>query len=487
MGLADFMVRGFPGTPAASMGAALGGNGGKTTQQAFIDDELPALLQEIHTNTDENKIPELGRKFLSAASKAGMSPDGVRNLMAMAIGPALEGVRQEGLNKLADQYKGQPAVPGESRPQGTEGPLTPSGNFVDPKAATPDKPLDLNFMMKFGQITGANPEQFNKMLETPSTMAGHQLSNQKTQQAIDVETAKQKSIGELSSTPAVEGQPSLQATARINPGGIQQFLPVREDQGKQDYQNQMLGLKQQGLDNALQLAGQRIGAANDRAGLAESRAGFNQAAELRKEFQAQSKNFQQIRDSYNRIQTSGQNPTPAGDLSMVFNYMKMLDPGSVVRESEFATAAAAKPLLERVGLSWDTVGSIWSGKKLTPGQRQDFLNRSNQLYSAESQQHGKRVDEYKRLATGANLNPNMVITDMEATGQAPAAPAGQGRYSEGQPSGSGSGGSTRQGQPSAGGAMDTLPPAKDHPGKIVRDTKTGERMKSDGTKWVAIP
>jgi len=71
--------------------------------------------------------------------------------------------------------------------------------------------------------------------------------------------------------------------------------------------------------------------------------------------------------------------------------------------------------------------------------RRDFLASAANLYNAEAQQHQKRVNEYTRLATGQGLNPSNVITDMEATGEAPApppAPAGQGRYSEGVPSGS---------------------------------------------------
>ena len=37
-----------------------------------------------------------------------------------------------------------------------------------------------------------------------------------------------------------------------------------------------------------------------------------------------------------------------------------------------------------------------------------------------------------------------------------------------------------------GQTMEALPSAKAHKGKIVRDTQTGARMKSDGTKWVPI-
>ena len=142
------------------VGAAMGG---KTRQQQFVENDLPALLQEIHANTDENKIPELGTKFLTAASQVGLSAQGTEKLMHMTIGPALQGIRTEGLNKLSAQYAAQPAQPAQftagdkfaapplAAPPSGPAPITPSGNFADAK---PEKPLDLNFMMKFGQLQG---------------------------------------------------------------------------------------------------------------------------------------------------------------------------------------------------------------------------------------------------------------------------------------------------------------------------------------------
>ena len=406
MGLADFIAE----VERNGIGSAIGG---KSRQQQFIDTELPGLADQIHKAQTKEDVVKAGQALIAGGLNAGMRPEGLQRVMEMTVAPALQNLQSGEIDKLRQDYGAQPAQP---RPQGTEGPLTEGGNFIDPKQ---EKPLDLNFAMRLGQATGANPEQFRQMLGTPADIAGKQLSNQKTQSAIDAEQTKESAIKGLSNEPPAPGQPSMQAVARLNPGGLTQFMPPRNE----DYQNQMLDLKRQGLENTLSMAQQRIGAANDRAGLAESRAGFNQSAELRKEFQNQSKGFQQVRDSFNRIQTSAQSPTPAGDLSMLYNYMKMLDPGSVVRESEFRSAATAKPMLERLGLSFDAVSSLWSGQKMTPGMRQDFLSRANQLYSAEAQQHGKRVNEYKRLATGQGLNPANVITDMEATGEAPATSA----------------------------------------------------------------
>ncbi len=437
MGLADFLVEAGQGTGAARVGRAMGGTNRRVDD--FFNNQLKPLAEEIHANTDENKIPELGIKLLKAASDAGIPAQGAEKLMEMYIHPALHGIREEGLNKLRDQYAGQPAIPGESRPQGTEGPLTPSGNFIDPKAATPDKPLDLNFMMRFGQLTQANPEQFNKMLETPGLLTSKLLSNKKTQGEIDKETQAQQQRQRLPNTPLGPGQPSLQDLGTLAPAQLGQTLEAR---AKPD--DPLLEERR----NLLNAQAVRAGREPASGGISPYQQ-FNEAARMRTEFQNQSAPFQKVRDSFNRIQASATNPSPAGDLSMVYNYMKMLDPGSVVRESEFASAAAAKPMLERLGLSWDAVGSVWSGKKLTPGQRQDFLNRANQLYQTEAKQHEQRVNETRRMATGFGVNPDLIISNMGAQ-PAPAAPAGQGGYSGGAPSGSGSGSGQGSGAPPVG-------------------------------------
>ncbi len=422
MGLADFLVEAGRGTSAANVGRAFGGTNQRLDN--FINNEMPGLVQEIQNNTDETKMPALQMKFIQSSLNAGLPPQAVDHLSGLLVGAHVQGMREDQLNKFREDLQGQPASP---RPQTgndlVKGPDVP---------AVPPRPIDPEMAVRFGQAIGANPDLMTKLLSTPADIAAKQASTAKTQGEIDKEAVAARQRQGLSNVPLAPGQPSMQDVGILNPPGLQQFLPPRNE----DYMNQMIGLKQQGLENTLAMAGQRIGAANDRASLAESRAGFNQAAELRKEFQSQSKGFQQVRDSFNRIQTSGQSPTPAGDLSMLYNYMKMLDPGARVTEQDFRSAATAKPMMERLGLSWDAIGSIWGGQKMTPGMRQDFLSRASQIYNAESQQHGKRVNEYTRLATGQGLNPANVITDMEATGEAPPPPQGQGRYSEGVPSGS---------------------------------------------------
>ena len=56
---------------------------------------------------------------------------------------------------------------------------------------------------------------------------------------------------------------------------------------------------------------------------------FGDEDKLRDDFRSESKEFVKVRDAYGRILST--DASAAGDLALIFNYMKILDPGSVVR------------------------------------------------------------------------------------------------------------------------------------------------------------
>ena len=86
----------------------------------------------------------------------------------------------------------------------------------------------------------------------------------------------------------------------------------------------------------------------------------------------------------------------------------MLDPGSVVRESEFALAATAGSYGARIkGL----VDKINSGKFLETSIRNDFINRAGSLYKSRSGQYAKTEGQYRTLSTRNGLNPDNVVLD----------------------------------------------------------------------------
>ena len=136
--------------------------------------------------------------------------------------------------------------------------------------------------------------------------------------------------------------------------------------------------------------------------------GFTQENNLRDEYQKGAKSFSVVNDAYSKISSVPASPT--GDLSMLYNYMKMLDPNSVVRESEFRVAATARPLLENLGLSWDRIGSVWSGNRMTPGQRADFKKSAEGVYGAALNNQNQWDTQYTDLANSYGLDPKHIVT-----------------------------------------------------------------------------
>ncbi len=150
---------------------------------------------------------------------------------------------------------------------------------------------------------------------------------------------------------------------------------------------------------------------------------FSHENVLRDEVNKSSIPFQQVNDSYGRILASAKDPSPAGDLALIFNYMKMLDPGSTVREGEFATAQNSGSLPEILRAKYN---KIKNGKRLDPEQRADFVKRSGDLYKSQEQVYQKTLDN-----VGAN-----VIQDIRIKGRGDQASPDQipqpGKFQDGQ-------------------------------------------------------
>ena len=169
---------------------------------------------------------------------------------------------------------------------------------------------------------------------------------------------------------------------------------------------------------------------------------FKDVQALRKEFTGLSriKNFSDVTEAYTRIIKSAKDPSAAGDLALIFNYMKVLDPASVVRESEFAAAAKAGGLGPRIQAA---VEQIERGTRLAPEQRADFVNRATQLYQGAEEQARPIYQTYEEIATARGFDPKKALPEFGYKGElyqsppefipAPAPPVPAGATANGQP------------------------------------------------------
>jgi hypothetical protein len=122
--------------------------------------------------------------------------------------------------------------------------------------------------------------------------------------------------------------------------------------------------------------------------------GFKNEMQLSSAFKGEPiyKDFSDMRSAYGQVVSSLSQGTPIGDVAGATKVMKLLDPGSVVRESELGIAMAASGRMDRLQ---NYFSNFMTGQKLTPTQREDFKALSNELYAAAGQAYNQKRDEYK--------------------------------------------------------------------------------------------
>ena len=139
--------------------------------------------------------------------------------------------------------------------------------------------------------------------------------------------------------------------------------------------------------------------------------GFDNTLKLRGDFRSEPiyKNHQDTESAHRQISSSLKMGSPASDLAAATKIMKILDPGSVVRESELAMAMAAVGVEDKIV---NAIPMLLSGQKLTPTQRKDFQNLADKLYNESTKQYKAKRFEYENIAERNGLNaPDVVGSD----------------------------------------------------------------------------
>ena len=106
------------------------------------------------------------------------------------------------------------------------------------------------------------------------------------------------------------------------------------------------------------------------------------------------KNFNEGQTQLNKLLSGVERKSAAGDLSAIFTYMKVLDPTSVVREGEQATASNATGVPGRVR---NLYNQVLAGNKLNPDQRNDFKRTAIGLFQSNQQ----ALDAYRQGLSGS--------------------------------------------------------------------------------------
>lgn len=131
-----------------------------------------------------------------------------------------------------------------------------------------------------------------------------------------------------------------------------------------------------------------------------------QENQLRTSFLNQAQPHIQISQAYRKIEAAPE--TAAGDMSRIFGYMKILDPGSTVREGEYASAENARGVPASVMAQYNRV---LNGQRLTPQQRNEFTQSAGDLVNSQKQQFGDVAKYYSDISGRYGVNPQNIIYD----------------------------------------------------------------------------
>lgn len=126
----------------------------------------------------------------------------------------------------------------------------------------------------------------------------------------------------------------------------------------------------------------------------------------RKEFNALNTAYNEIKRSRGNILSSLQQNSAAGDLAAATSLMKMLDPGSVVRESELGMAQNATGAIDRV---YNYAQMLSNGQRLNQQQRKEYVQLANELFANSDNEFKTRAGEYTRVAKDYGLKPENIV------------------------------------------------------------------------------
>lgn len=123
---------------------------------------------------------------------------------------------------------------------------------------------------------------------------------------------------------------------------------------------------------------------------------------MRKEVNALVAEPRSVLVSYDKVRNAANNPSAANDLALIFAYMKMLDPGSVVREGEFANAQNAAGIPDQV---WNAYNRALSGQRLNDDQRRQFVQSADQVAASARAQLDSVAKRYQNTARQYGYDP----------------------------------------------------------------------------------
>ena len=139
---------------------------------------------------------------------------------------------------------------------------------------------------------------------------------------------------------------------------------------------------------------------------------FNNVTSLITKYKPLNDEVSTLQQGFSAIQDYDVNhKNPSTDQALIFSFMKVLDPASVVREKEYATAQNNASMLDTLAANWKK--AIDGEGILTVKQRQNIISEMQRLYKNKVTLYQQQIDQAKKVGSTYGLDPSLYIIPFE--------------------------------------------------------------------------
>lgn len=331
-------------------------------------------------------------------------------------------------------------VPGSGEVPATPRNLQPANMPVQFQAPGVQRPADASRTMEWTTAAG-NPLQFERMKR--AELQARAIEELRAKAGMEAYGAGQRKAAEMAATYPFEVDKENRGEALAVANDTRDHTATKQlaefNQGETTKRDTLNRAEQKRHNEQVEAAARATAAAAHlRAQAAGAAAGADinvKAANIEKsyrdDFARDTKPFREVALGWGRVQASNalKDPTGTNDIALLYGYMKMLDPGSVVREGEFATAAAAGGPAAKYANLYDWVVK---GNKLTPEVRRQMVQQAKGLYDSAKVGYDATTRQFKDMAVRSRVDPRNVLIDYTDQTPQTGAPSPASRYAVGQ-------------------------------------------------------
>jgi hypothetical protein len=134
-------------------------------------------------------------------------------------------------------------------------------------------------------------------------------------------------------------------------------------------------------------------------------------SKLRNDYTKDTKEYVTMRNARNKVvgaAAAADAGNPTADISLIYSFMKLQDPGSAIMQGDLANATNAGGVPERIRVMYN---NAVRGEKLDANTRKGFVEETERIHNQAYADYLKTKEMYTGIAQRSGMNPLNVVID----------------------------------------------------------------------------